>query len=217
MIIMVWQCWRKLRFSLMASSESFWIILGFSLVVFLYLLRAVKPFSWRFGKVFFCITPMLIVLKKNFTTSQAILEYFLVCLVIFFFISWKLFVWVLMKICTYILNNTLWWLLHYKSLGGGGGGGGGWGGGGGGYNFSISLFLEKRFVSWNFDLYLSSWHNCFAVVFTWYYFISKYCYLLASWLILFCIYFHNNFAFAYWRLNNPVEHKRNLQSDFLLL
>ena len=119
MIIMVWQCWRKLPFSLMASSESFWIILGFSLVVFLYLLRAVKPFSWRFGKVFFCITPMLIVLKKNFTTSQAILEYFLVCLVIFFFISWKLFVWVLMKICTYILNNTLWWLLHYKSLGGG--------------------------------------------------------------------------------------------------
>ena len=123
MIIMVWQCWRKLPFSLMASSESFWIILGFSLVVFLYLLRAVKPFSWRFGKVFFCITPMLIALKKNFTTSQAILEYFLVCLVIIFFISWKLFVWVLMKICTYILNNTLWWLLHYKSLGKGVGGG----------------------------------------------------------------------------------------------
>ena len=52
-----------------------------------YLLRAVKPFLIKVCKDAFCITPMLTALRKIFTANplvEAILGYFLVCLVVFF-------------------------------------------------------------------------------------------------------------------------------------
>ena len=55
-----------------------------------YLLRAVKPFLIKVCKDAFCITPMLTALRKIFTANplvEAILGYFLVCLVVFFSIS----------------------------------------------------------------------------------------------------------------------------------
>ena len=55
-----------------------------------YLLRAVKPFLIKVCKDAFCITPMLTALRKFFTANplvEAILGYFLVCLVVFFSIS----------------------------------------------------------------------------------------------------------------------------------
>ena len=50
--------------SLKMSAESFWVILGLILVVFLYLLRAIKPFLIKFFKDVFCITAMFTALKK---------------------------------------------------------------------------------------------------------------------------------------------------------
>ena len=52
-----------------------------------YLLRAVKPFLIKVCKDAFCITPMLTALRKIFTANplvEAILGYFLVCLVVFY-------------------------------------------------------------------------------------------------------------------------------------
>ena len=46
------------------------------------------------------------------------------------------------------------------------------------------------------------------------YCLSKYCYLQANSLILFRIFFYNNFAFVYWRLRTI---NRNLQCDLLSL
>ena len=63
------------------------------LVVF-HLLRAVKPFLIKVFKDVFCISPMLTALRKIITANpllEAILGYFLVCLVVFFSIPWKSF------------------------------------------------------------------------------------------------------------------------------
>ena len=60
------------------------------LEMFLYLLRAVKPFLIKVCKDAFCITPMLTALRNIFTANllvEAILGYFLVCLAVFFSIS----------------------------------------------------------------------------------------------------------------------------------
>ena len=98
--------------SLKTSPESFWVILGIILVLFLNLLRAFKPFLIKVCKDVFCITPMLTGIKKLFTASPLLLEtilwYFLVCFVVFFSISWQpfSFSWNF----AHILLIILWWL-----------------------------------------------------------------------------------------------------------
>ena len=96
--------------SLKASAELFWVILGFILLEFLYLLRVVKPCLKKVCKYVFCITPMLIALNFFFTTTPPLLEtilgYFLVSFVAFFIYLLRT-VWFPRKFCIYILDNTL--------------------------------------------------------------------------------------------------------------
>ena len=55
---------QKKLHSLNIFAESFWVVLGLILVVFLCLLRAVKPFLIKFCKDIFCTNPVLTALKK---------------------------------------------------------------------------------------------------------------------------------------------------------
>ena len=58
------------------------------------------------------------------------------------------------------------------------------------------------------DIYI--WINIHTYIYIYIYiYISKYCYLQSNWLILFCISLYSNFAFIYWRLNNPNEQTRH--------
>ena len=94
----------KKHHSLKTSAESFWIILGLILVVS----------TQRFTRMFFVLLQFLLHWNK-FTASpllEAISGYLLVCLVVFFSISWELFgfLWKYARIFLIIL----WWycLLH---------------------------------------------------------------------------------------------------------
>ena len=72
-------------------------------------MRALKPFLIKVSKDDFCITLMLTALKKDFHRKSSTGDYFrlfvgLSCGIFLYFLRTVLF---LMKICTYILDNTL--------------------------------------------------------------------------------------------------------------
>ena len=73
------------------SAESFWVILGLILLVFLYLLRVVKPFLIKVCKNVFCITPILTVLNIFFTANPFLLEAILGCFLVCLFASFSIF------------------------------------------------------------------------------------------------------------------------------
>ena len=99
------------------SAESFWVILGLILLVFLYLLRVVKPFLIKVCKNVFCITPILTVLNifcKSFSPGSHFRVFFgLSCCIFLYFLRT---VWPLKKKYSNILLIIHCWLSNSKTL-----------------------------------------------------------------------------------------------------
>ena len=97
--------------SLKMSAESFWVILRIILVVFLYLLRAIKPLLIKVWKDVFCVIPMLTTLSP--AAIPALLE---TILGIFWSVLWYFSVFLEKRLVSYEKRDNALMVVRLKNF-----------------------------------------------------------------------------------------------------